>query len=741
MVAVRMCGVPVADANDPNNKPSDHASSNARAADNGSVESTVPILFNLPDSVVRESDLRSNATNNNTAGRRKIARINVHDAAVDIESEEGDVSSTKKRPRRLSVRFLDSPSAPSYSIDGTTGRDERDVDENDLNDIGDISINESSTVTQIQHEETLPNPVKEASSLSIPSSTTRFLIKKRIVIGNVSRYIFEDKRKLPKYEFKWMLYVQGPPSNPDITCVDKFRFDTNQSSFTHSYDCVSDYKPNNVVDVSTPPFQVTRYGWGEFPVRVRLFFVDPARNKSVDIMFTIKLDQTLTGTQVLGNEIWTDVTLDRNTEFPQTNGGGVNNALETAWVPSVLAANATVEETRGFGRSLGSSARQRGRTAAGGHGAARSNAAATARDKRFLLLEADTKMNTDGDALGDTLVKLDPQDSAPVIDGVVAEMLQGSVADFPLYGPLDKPLVLDYGIPSSVEEYDNLDRDRKVALEKSRATALLRHLQSKPTNSNHPILSVTVADVIMWCRRNSLELTAHEVKLNKEDTQLASGDKSITKVSYCKFCGREHVKSGELSGLDSLAQRCISELQPMLSAFAAAGSLSSAKALIESAKTLKAGKPTGNLYIDEDFAANIMHQAGSRISHNEQVFVWSTVAQIGVAVPSLDDEYPLDARNVVDEDEKGAMSARKAVGGLIFEAMRVFARRLVRECESVFREQTAELAGTASDDGEATQTLTQANARVQGLLVPMHVRLAVLRADEFDFLTQRHLGL
>ena len=47
------------------------------------------------------------------------------------------------------------------------------------------------------------------------------------------------------------------------------------------------YKPN-IVDVTDPPFHLTRYGWGEFPIRVQLFFEDIV-NKPIDIIHILKV--------------------------------------------------------------------------------------------------------------------------------------------------------------------------------------------------------------------------------------------------------------------------------------------------------------------------------------------------------------------------------------------------------------------------------------------------------------------
>ena len=76
-----------------------------------------------------------------------------------------------------------------------------------------------------------------------------------------------------------------------------------------------DYRPNDVVEIISPPFHLVQKGYGEFPVRVQLFFVDNERNHPLDIIHLLKLDLFKTGKQVLGSELFYDVELDRNTVF------------------------------------------------------------------------------------------------------------------------------------------------------------------------------------------------------------------------------------------------------------------------------------------------------------------------------------------------------------------------------------------------------------------------------------------
>ncbi|PRD26174.1 UNVERIFIED_CONTAM: Yeats2 [Trichonephila clavipes] len=45
---------------------------------------------------------------------------------------------------------------------------------------------------------------------------------------------------------------------------------------------------NDLATHNSPPFHLVKRGWGEFDVRVQIFFHDP-RNKPVDIQHLLKL--------------------------------------------------------------------------------------------------------------------------------------------------------------------------------------------------------------------------------------------------------------------------------------------------------------------------------------------------------------------------------------------------------------------------------------------------------------------
>ncbi|XP_059805668.1 YEATS domain-containing protein 2 isoform X2 [Hypanus sabinus] len=143
---------------------------------------------------------------------------------------------------------------------------------------------------------------RRCAYLTSSDDPSRLYVKKTIVVGNVSKYIPPDKREEnDPSTHKWMVYVRGSRKEPTIDhFVKKVWF------FLHP-----SYKPNDLVEVSEPPFHLTRRGWGEFPVRIQIHFRD-LRNKRIDIIHHLKLDRTYTGLQTLGAETVVDVELHRD---------------------------------------------------------------------------------------------------------------------------------------------------------------------------------------------------------------------------------------------------------------------------------------------------------------------------------------------------------------------------------------------------------------------------------------------
>ena len=134
-------------------------------------------------------------------------------------------------------------------------------------------------------------------------NNSRFYTSKKLIVGNVSKYLLADARKEnDRSTHKWMVYVRT--ESGDDKEIEKYV--KSVLFFLHP-----SYIPNDIVTVTRPPFQVTRRGWGEFPIRVQLHFRD-SRNKRFDVIHNLKLDKTYTGLQTLGAETVVNIELHKH---------------------------------------------------------------------------------------------------------------------------------------------------------------------------------------------------------------------------------------------------------------------------------------------------------------------------------------------------------------------------------------------------------------------------------------------
>ncbi|KAI9503320.1 hypothetical protein BX070DRAFT_225185 [Coemansia spiralis] len=143
---------------------------------------------------------------------------------------------------------------------------------------------------------------------SVPSSNmpvgqdSRFHVVRRVILGNSSQYVALQHRppEKEKSTHKWTVYIHSiSKEHPIDEYVRRVRV------FLHP-----SYRPDDIVDLEPPNFELTRWGWGEFPVRLQVFFRDK-RNKPVDLIHMLKLDDLWSGNVVLGSETPIDFELDR----------------------------------------------------------------------------------------------------------------------------------------------------------------------------------------------------------------------------------------------------------------------------------------------------------------------------------------------------------------------------------------------------------------------------------------------
>lgn len=163
-------------------------------------------------------------------------------------------------------------------------------------------------------------PKSSTPEKTSPSRGNSHKVRKRIVVGNISKWIPPDWRE-DASSHKWTMYVRGDKDENISAFVNKVRF------FLHP-----SYRPNDVVEVTSYPFHLSRRGWGEFPLRVQLHFKN-ALNKPMDIIHHLKLDRTYTGLQTLGSEtvvdVWIHTAESRNPEqnYSESVESSVNDTL------------------------------------------------------------------------------------------------------------------------------------------------------------------------------------------------------------------------------------------------------------------------------------------------------------------------------------------------------------------------------------------------------------------------------
>ncbi|XP_012060495.1 PREDICTED: YEATS domain-containing protein 2 [Atta cephalotes] len=168
----------------------------------------------------------------------------------------------------------------------------------------------------------IPRYVPPKSSLpeKSPSRGNSHKVRKRIVVGNISKWIPPDWRE-DASSHKWTMYVRGDKDEKAniSTFVSKVRF------FLHP-----SYHPNDIVEVTSYPFHLSRRGWGEFPLRVQLHFKNTL-NKPMDIIHHLKLDRTYTGLQTLGSEtlvdVWIHTAESHNSEQSNNRESSINDTF------------------------------------------------------------------------------------------------------------------------------------------------------------------------------------------------------------------------------------------------------------------------------------------------------------------------------------------------------------------------------------------------------------------------------
>lgn len=99
------------------------------------------------------------------------------------------------------------------------------------------------------------------------------------VIGNTVKISDSDN----EMKYKWTVYVRNAEEG-----VDNLIYINKVTYFLHE-----SYEPNHIIDVFQKPFSLTRHGWGEFVVRLRLYFKGNM-NVQTDVYHKLCLDKDIT---------------------------------------------------------------------------------------------------------------------------------------------------------------------------------------------------------------------------------------------------------------------------------------------------------------------------------------------------------------------------------------------------------------------------------------------------------------
>ena len=530
--------------------------------------------------------------------------------------------------------------------------------------------------------------------LAAACTGSRFYVKKRIIVGNTSKYISIDRREEnDKSTHKWMVYVRGPPEDPNID-----RFISKVWFFLHP-----SYRPNDIVEVNKPPFHLTRRGWGEFPVRVQLHFVDP-RNKRVDIIHELKLDRTYTGLQTLGSETVIDLELDRRTFedicVPLETLSGKEGSLSSNSTDADRGKDDSSIERRTV-NNLAAGTLVKGRKSP-------TSSESSSQYPQLKKTKLESPFSVGTSAVSSTVST--PVNSQPAsrcsspeltsshlhgenkFSDEVNDLLRKAVNEHPLIDP-ERNVVKHHYCASSIEQFLGWNIGKRRACEWQRSVALKRRMLSCMPSCN-----LSTKDILLWCRR--FGYTPCD-KVARDE-----------KVSFCKLCGGFLSVPSEETSKEKEAHKCE---DPLFNSLTPASELVSEVEVKERCLPDEP-KPDNDL---EDLEIDVVGLAPkerttepqeskpaiySIPSTPEQNWIRATCSDIGVKLKTVN----TDGVNV------------HVIDSLLLAACKRFAEDILRQSWA-----------TAAD---------QTTSYCPRLVTPSHVHSAVCSLPHCDFLTHTYLG-
>ncbi|CAG8657747.1 45343_t:CDS:2, partial [Gigaspora margarita] len=605
--------------------------------------------------------------------------------------------------------------------------------ENSLSLSCDELVTSSDSVETCISNTTMQEVTTISATYTIPACTSvfdpidngsRFYIKRRIVVGNVSKWITPEKRdsSLRKYTHKWMVYVTGPPHDLNITpFIRRVRFFLHQS-----------YRPLDVVDVTEPPFQLTRFGWGEFPIRIQLIFVDN-KNKPVDLIHNLKRAF--------------DLELDRNTQFIDPKPEGPINH--------------TVNIVRDIPKQDIS-------------------------DTNNVLIETDAKELLQKEKSND---KLDSDETINTLEPLLNE----AVKSYPLITPSSaRSSILPYVTAKSSRAFLNWSIERRKVVEWHRARLIRLLVVSLSRTADDSRVqsfaeSLTTKQVIFWCRdkghtpidnehnepmNSNITIDNHKstvaVELKRHNFSSITG----FQVTWCKCCGcpeswheintstsksisvpippykckrKPHfleTKKTKLSSL-TLVQDFLDELyqDKVLQGNESINTCNGDNSLNNNRISIL------NNSLSVESAKN-MNEFKERYTFNPQGidWVWDVIGQLkldGVVATKL---IKYDGKIEVENgDINVAIQQRLETGNLIFQLTKIFMKDLVNKAINIYKSEQLDDPFTPEINWFSSSVLDSRynsyRQRIKKILVPYHLYQAIQsNLNTFDFLNGEGLA-
>ena len=539
---------------------------------------------------------------------------------------------------------------------------------------------------------------------------SRFYVKKRIIVGNTSQYI-DPTLHCDGSSHKWMVYVRGSSEESDIShFVKTVRF------FLHP-----SYHPNDIVLVSKPPFHLMRLGWGEFPVRVQLEFIDH-RNKPVDIIHNLVLDRTHTGQQTLGAETIVDVDIVGFQVDGLVNGDDcqctaaaaahdvkrlpeVEDDLQSVLKKDMCLQEAVVKEEEPVNSP--------GPPLEDNEGVKqpliiRHITLPTSTLSDIILLDHDYCTNvvvtqliadspTESDCSGTEAILVKEGPKPLVVTTNLDKCLRSAVQATPLWGPPSEDFHLT---ATSLAQFKGWNAGRRRAAEWMRAVAVKRSIQKKLK-----LALLSTREVMEWCRRNGF---------TPLDPAVSEGS------GFCKFCGcqLESVEDEDSEPELDCHEECremfdcgdggMTTLSTPFELFGDVVSLHGEMEMGEAAQREGQDIDVTTVSVPQERRYPLEVIPRYRVPQTlELKWVQQTSAKIGIRI------YPC----VIDH-----MYAH-VVEHMIYMACSRFMRALLTQAMQ-----------------EAGKTMEGESSR-ERVLVPMHLYLAIQNLEFSDFLTNRYFGL